>query len=101
VSRGLSTGQRRALGILVAAGQPMHVTGALGPLVGMPKTPSGRRALISAMRSLEHRGLVTIQARPRKTGGKSLYVTARPGAAGVISGADLQRGHASLIGWQE
>ena len=100
MSRGLSRRQREALGILVAAGRPMSVTGELGALVGMPKTPGGTRSLIGAIRSLEQRGLVTVETRRRKTGGKALYAQARPGAAGVISGADLQRGHATLIGWQ-
>lgn len=92
VSRGLSRRQRLILDVLGAADRPLHVTGELGPAIGMPRTPAGTRSLISAVRSLERRGQAAVTTEPRPGGGQPLlYAAARNGAV-EVTGADVQHG---------
>lgn len=96
MSRGLSTRQRRLLALLVVAKRPVDLTGEAAVILGEQGTRSGRVSLLSAARSLERRGLVTVEREPVPRGGwGKVLVSARDGAAGELTGGDLQRARRS------
>ena len=92
MSKGLSTRQRRLLALLVVSKRPLDVTGEASVILGEPDTRSARVSLLQAVRSLERRGLVTIETEPNPHGGWGrILATARAGAEGELTGADLHR----------
>jgi hypothetical protein len=92
VGRGLSSRQRRLLALLVVSRRPLDVTGEAAHILGEPDTRSARTSLLDAVRSLEQRGLVTVERVPRTGGGwGKVLVAAREGAIGELTAADLQR----------
>ena len=92
MGRGLSARQKRLLALLVVSKQPLDVTGEASVILGEPDTRSARVSLLDSVRSLERRGLVTVERVPDPRGGwGKILVSAREGAAGELTGADLQR----------
>jgi hypothetical protein len=92
MSRGLSARQKRLLALLVVSKRPLDVTGEASVILGGPDTRSARVSLLDAVRSLERRGLVEVERAPDPRGGwGKVVVAARPGAAGELTGANVQR----------
>ncbi len=92
MSRGPSKRQREALALLVTEKRSLDVTAELLPALGLEPTDSSRRSMLRALRLLERRGLVTLERVPSGRGGwPRLLATARPGARGELTGAELQR----------
>lgn len=92
MSKGLSARQRRLLALLVVSKRPIDITSEASVILGAPDTRSARVSLLQAVRSLERRGLVTIDTEPDPRGGWGrILATARPGAEGELTGTDLQR----------
>lgn len=92
MGKGLSTRQKRLLALLVVAKEPLDLTDEVRTILGDEDTRSARVSLIAAARSLEQRGLVMIERVPQPGGGHGrLLISAREGARGELTGADLQR----------
>lgn len=91
MARGLSDRQRRLLALLHVARRPLTVAELL-QLLDVEPTDSSRRSLLRALRSLRDRGLVELEHRPAEGGGwPRVEASAAPGAAGELTGRDVQR----------
>lgn len=92
MSRGPSKRQRQALALLITEKRSLDVTAELLPMLGLDSTDSTRRSTLRALRLLEERGLVALERVPSTRGGWArIMATARGGAAGELTGAELQR----------
>ena len=89
MGRGLSTRQKRLLALLVVSKKPLEV-GEAAVILGEPDTRSARVTMFQSVRSLERRGLVTIDKVPEPRGGwPRMLLSARPGAEGELTAPDL------------
>jgi hypothetical protein len=96
MGRGLSARQRRLLALLVVSKRPVDVTAEATHILGEADSRTARVSLLRAVRSLERRGLVTVERKTDPRGGWGRIVaSARDGAAGELTGADLQRARRS------
>lgn len=96
MGRGLSGRQKRLLALLVVSKRPLDVTGEAAVILGEPDTRSARVSLLESVRSLERRGLVTVDRADAPRGGWGrVLVSARDGAAGELTATDLQRARSS------
>lgn len=97
MSRGLSRQQREVVALLVTAKRSLDVTGEVLPMLEIEPTDSARRAMLRAVHSLEARGLVSVEKAPAGRGGwPTTLATARRGASGEVTGADLHRARTIL-----
>ena len=95
MSRGLSRRQRQALALLVAQKRSLDVTSELLPELGLDANEVSRRSMLRALRLLERRGLVTLERAPSPRGGwPRMIASARSGAYGELTGAEVQRAKA-------
>jgi len=92
MSRGPSRRQRQVLALLVTEKCSLDVTAELLPMLGLEVTDVTRRSQLRALRLLEQRGLVTLERVPSERGGHPrVLASARPGARGELTAAELQR----------
>jgi hypothetical protein len=90
MGRGLSARQRRLLALLVVSKRPIDVTGEAAVILGDPDTRSARVSLLDSVRSLERRGLVTVERTPDPRGGWGrVVVAARDDPLGDLGGGEL------------
>lgn len=89
MGRGLSARQKRLLALLVVSKKPLDVAEA-AVILGDPDTRSARVSMLASVRSLERRGLITIEKTPDPRGGwPRMLLTARAGAGGELTAPEI------------